>query len=299
MSKSAFWQDPWSFHAHPATGLYRLCWVDQHWSFWGLTEITVLRGEDTAAPWCTFVFGHWEGGTAKVEVQKVGRGVPGEAHVKTGVPCESGEEGEGRGASQQGHARPPTILSPIWSPGVPTPWIQGYPWAHCWLYTAYHGFVWQLVWILSLQPKLMSDLKTRPTPNLRFDMNVKNQCLWRGGRSPGGAVMSLGTHAARGHCIRKPQGPRRGCPPSQANLENRDGETNKEAENPPWQSAVKKQNRTQCPLPHQARASLLLGERGFYFFVQRNEARTRGLLSLSATTMEMPACCSESPACHN
>lgn len=41
--------------------------------------------------------------TGKVEVQKVGRGVPGEARVKTGVPCESAEEGEGRGASQQGH----------------------------------------------------------------------------------------------------------------------------------------------------------------------------------------------------
>ena len=42
--------------------------------------------------------GHWEGETAKVEVQKAGRGVPGEACVKTGVPCESGDEGEGRGA---------------------------------------------------------------------------------------------------------------------------------------------------------------------------------------------------------
>ena len=60
--------------------------------------VPVLPGEDTAAPWRSFVFGHWEGETAKVEVQKAGRGVPGEACVKTGVPCESGDEGEGRGA---------------------------------------------------------------------------------------------------------------------------------------------------------------------------------------------------------
>lgn len=75
---------------------------------------------------------------------------------------------------QQGRTRPPTILSPVLSPGVPAPWIQGHPRAHCLLHTAYNGFVWQLVWILSLQPKLVSDLKTRPTSVLRFDMNVKS-----------------------------------------------------------------------------------------------------------------------------
>ena len=159
------------------------------------------------------MFGHWEGETAKVEVQKAGRGVPGEARVKTGVPRESGEEGEGRGASPTGtHMTSHNPVSHL------APRIQGYPRAHCLLHTAYHGFVWQLVWILSLQPKLVSDLKTCPTSVLRFDMNVKSVPIKRW-LLPGGAGMSLGTHAARGHRICKPQGPRRSCPSSQANLE--------------------------------------------------------------------------------
>ena len=83
---------------------------------------------------------------------------------------------------------------------VVAPRIQGYPRAHCLLHTAYHGFVWQLVWILSLQPKLVSDLKTCPTSVLRFDMNVKSVPIKRW-LLPGGAGMSLGSHAATGHRI--------------------------------------------------------------------------------------------------
>lgn len=222
MSKSAFWQDPWGFHAHPAMWKALVYTDFVEWSRIGASEAS-QRSQSSPEKTQQLPGAALCLDTGKVKQQRWRfRKQAGESQERLVSRLEFPVSQEMRGKAgehcQQGCTQPPTILSPVWSPGVPAPQIQGYPRAHCLLHTAYHGFVWQLVWILSLQPNLVSDLKICPTSVLRFDMNVKSVPIKRW-LLPGGAGMSLGTHVARGHGICTPQGPWRGCPSNQANLE--------------------------------------------------------------------------------
>lgn len=90
------------------------------------------------------------------------------------------------------------------------------------LHAAKRGFVWQLVQILFLQPKLMSDPKARPRP-LAALMGMCNQNMGRGGCSARKQGHPWEPYSQRPHHLQTP-GLRRGYSSGLAKLDNRRGE---------------------------------------------------------------------------
>ena len=121
MSKSAFWQDPWGFHAHPATWKALVYTDFVEWSRIGASEAS-QRSQSSLEKTQQLPGAALCLDTGKVKQQRWrSRKQAGESQERLVSRLEFPVSQERRGKAgehhQQGRTWPPTILSPVWPHG--------------------------------------------------------------------------------------------------------------------------------------------------------------------------------------